>query len=113
MIADLLDDSGVPGDLYVPAEPGDSLATYMVRGIDALNVPWEQLPLATDFDVRQYALGDRITFSAEWAQVGTATTTTRSRSMRRRDSSSAAEGVDCSVSSGTCDVVETAPASTP
>ena len=60
--------------LYVPAQAGDTLASYLVRGIDALNVPWEQLPLSTTFDVRQFALGAPVTFTSSWSQVGTGRT---------------------------------------
>jgi hypothetical protein len=68
VLADLLADAPGVDDAYVPAEAGDTLASYVLRGIDALNIPWEQLPLRTDFDVREYALGERVTFTGRWQQ---------------------------------------------
>ncbi len=73
VLADLLTD-GAGNDLFVPAQAGDTLASYLVRGIDALNVPWEQLDLSAGFDVRQYAFGAPVSFASSWSQVGAGAT---------------------------------------
>ena len=101
VLADLLTDSGQAGDLYVPAVAGDTLASYLVRGIDALNVPWEQLPLISPkFDVRQYALGSPVTFSSSWAETAPAT---RQLQVSVPAGFVLAKGSpSCVVSSGTC-----------
>ena len=105
VMADLLaDDPADPADLYVPAESGETLASYLVRGIDALNVPWEQLPLIDGFNVREYAFGEPVTLRSGWAQVGSSTTqvsvTTPSGFVRVGDPV-------CVVDVGTCTVTPT------
>jgi hypothetical protein len=105
VIADLLvDDPANATDLYVPAAPGDTLASYLVRGIDALNVPWEQLPLINGFDVREYAFGEPVTFTSSWAQVGSSTTPV---SVAAPDGFVLVGDPACDVDVGTCTVTPT------
>ena len=71
VMAQLLDPATTP---HVPSVAGESVASYLVRGIDALNVPWEQLPLVGAFDVKKYALGEPVTFTSTWIQAGSTPT---------------------------------------
>ena len=105
VLADLLVNSGVAGDLYVPAVAGESLGAYLVRGIDALNVPWEQLPLTGAFDVRQYALGSPVNLKSSWSQIGSGSTdvvaTVPAGFLLAKGSPS------CTTTSGSCTVTST------